>query len=110
LLKNSISRQKLRITALQRDKLLWKRFISDVYVYSSDMFVFLDETGGDRRNTRRKYGYSLRGRRPVNQQLVVKGQWFSAQALISTNNLLDVQVIKELLMVILSIRAIYFPT
>ncbi len=40
--------------------------------------VFVDETGADRRNTMRKYGYSLRGRPAVNHSLLMvleRGYW-----------------------------------
>jgi len=70
---NSISRQKMGITAMQRDEVLRQKFICDVSVYSSGMLVFLDETGADRRNTSRKYGYSIRGKRRISQQLLVRG-------------------------------------
>jgi hypothetical protein len=33
-----------------------QQFIVDVSVYKRDMFIFLDETGGDRRNAVRKRG------------------------------------------------------
>ena len=52
--KNSISRQKMRITAIQRNEALRQKFICDVSVYNSDMLVFLDETGADRRNHKQK--------------------------------------------------------
>ena len=38
---------------------------------------------------------SIRGKRPVNQQLLMRRQRVSALALISTNGLLDVKVVKE---------------
>ena len=47
---------------LQRDEFLRQQYISDVSVYSPEMLVFIDETGTDRRNGLRKYGYSLRGK------------------------------------------------
>ena len=52
---------------MQRDEVLRQK-------YSSDMLVFLDETGADRRNISKKYGYSIRGKRPISQQLLVRGQ------------------------------------
>ena len=56
------TRKKLQKVALQQDKFLREQYILDVSVYSKDMLVFVDETGADKRNTLRKYGYSLRGR------------------------------------------------
>ena len=53
------SRQKLRVVALQRSDFLRAQFVSDVSIYELEMLIFLDETGSDRRNSIRKYGYSL---------------------------------------------------
>ena len=47
---NGFSRQKLRRVALQQDLFLRHQFMSDVSVFSQDMFVFVDETGADQRN------------------------------------------------------------
>ena len=53
------------------------------------MFVFVDETGADRRNCLRRYGYSIRGRPAVSTKLLVRGQRVSAIAAISMEGLLD---------------------
>ncbi len=50
------------------------------------MFVFVDETGADRRNTLRKYGYSTHDR-PLT--FLVRGIRVSAIACMSTAGLLD---------------------
>ena len=84
--KNCITRQKMHISALQRDEFIRQRFINDVSVYIPDMLVFLDETGADCRNIIRKYGYSVRGKRPINSQFLVRGSvylawlWFQLMA------------------------------
>ena len=46
----------------QRDEDLRMAFANDVSMYDSEMLVFIDETGADRRNTIKKYGYSVRGK------------------------------------------------
>ncbi len=51
------------------------------------MFVFVDETGADRRNILRKYGYSIRGKPPKNHSLVARGIRVSAIACMSTAGL-----------------------
>ena len=38
------------------------------------MLVFVDETGTDRRDCMRRFGYSLRGRPAVSQKLLLRGQ------------------------------------
>ena len=44
---NGFTQKKLQKVALQQDKFLREQYISDVYVYSTDMIVFVDETGAD---------------------------------------------------------------
>ena len=39
-----------------------------------EMLVFVDETGADRRNYRRRFGYSLQGRHAVSKKLLVSGR------------------------------------
>ena len=80
---SGFTHQKLHTTALQRDEFLRQQFISDVSVYSRDMLVFVDETGADRRNKMRRYGYSLRGKPLRNHALLVRGECISAIACIS---------------------------
>ena len=58
----NLSCQKLRMVAAQQDDDLWAQFACDVASYEPEMLVFLDETGCDRRNSIRKYGYSSRGK------------------------------------------------
>lgn len=46
--KNGFSRPKLYTTALQQDLFLRQLYVSDVSVFSRDMFIFIDETGTDK--------------------------------------------------------------
>jgi len=55
---NGLTRQKLHFAAAQRDELLRQQYCSDVSVYSSEMLIFVDETGADRRNLVHKHAYS----------------------------------------------------
>ena len=59
------------------------------------MLVFVDETGADKRNTLRKYGYSLRGKTPRSYKLLVRGEQVSAVACMSSAGLLDVKAVRE---------------
>ena len=68
---SGFTRQKLRIAAMQRDEFLRQQYISEVSIYSSEMLIFLDETGADRKNALRRYGYSMRGNPIVSHQLLV---------------------------------------
>ena len=91
---SGFTRQRLYTTALQRDEFLKQQYISDVSVYSPEMLVFIDETGMDRRNGLRKYGYSLRGKPLRNHTLLVRGERVSAIACISVAGLLDVKTVR----------------
>ena len=82
-------RKKMRIAATQQDDLLRSMFISEVAFYKASMFVFLDETGTDRRDTIRKYGYGWRGKPIVSHKLLIRGQHLSTLAFMSTVGLLD---------------------
>lgn len=72
------SRQVMRRVAIQRSDALRARFMADISIYDPNMFVWLDETGCDRRNTLRKYGYSLRGIPICDHSLLVRGKRYSA--------------------------------
>ena len=52
-----MSRQKMTNVALQRSDV--KR--AEMMQFNTDMVVFVDETGSDRRNSIRKFGYGLKG-------------------------------------------------
>ncbi len=51
------------------------------------------ETGSDRRNVIRKYGYSLRGKPLRNHTMLVREERVSAIACISVAGLMDVMVV-----------------
>ena len=89
---NGMTRQKLSLVAAQRDEFLRQQYSLDVSLYSPEMFVFLDESGADRRNLLRKHGYSLRGIPGRHDTLLVRGERVSALAFMSVNGLLDIDV------------------
>ena len=91
--KSGFTHQRLKITALQQDAYLREQFIYEVSVYEPEMLVFIDETGTDRRNLIRKYGYSMRGRPLRNHSFLVRGERVSAIACISMDGLLDVKTL-----------------
>ena len=51
--------------ALQRSDVKRAEFIAEMMQFNTDMFVFVDETGSDTRNSIRKFGYFLKGIPPV---------------------------------------------
>ena len=91
--KVGFTRQRLKITATQQDYLLRSQFVSDVSVYAPEMLIFLDETGSDRRDCIRHYGYSLRGRPLITQRLSSRGDRINVIAYLSMYGLLDCKAV-----------------
>lgn len=91
---SGFTRQRLKNVALQQDAFMREQYKSEVSVFTAEMFVFIDETGVDRRNTLRRYGYSIRGRPATNHSLLVRVERISAIASISMDGLLDVKIVK----------------
>lgn len=76
--KSGFIHQKLRTVALQQDRMLREQFSSEVSVYNTEMFIFVDETGSDARNKLRKRSYSIRGKPARSQTFLVRGERISA--------------------------------
>ncbi len=55
-------------------------YLLDVSIYKGhpELFVFVDETGADRRDAMRKFAYSLRGKPATASKLMVRGHRVSA--------------------------------
>ena len=85
----------MKLVALQRDEILRATFTSEVSIYNADMFVFVDETGTDRRDMLRRYSYSWRGKPAVAHKLLVRGQRLSSIAMMSTMGVLDCKITAE---------------
>ena len=54
-------------------------------VYNRDIFVFVDETGNDRKYSLCRYGFSLRGKPARSQKVLVRGKRVSAIGALSSN-------------------------
>ena len=52
--------------------------MAQISIYDPRMFVWIDETGCDQRNSRRKYGYSIRGIAPQDHRILIRGKRYSA--------------------------------
>jgi len=79
-----------RCPAARHVQFLQQQFICHMSAYNTDI---IDETGSDNKNALLKYGYSLRGKTPVNHALLVRGERVSAIACMSLAGLLDVKTI-----------------
>ena len=93
--KSGFTRQKLKIAASQRDDLVRANFVSEVSMYNPEMLIFLDESGSDRRNCIRRYGYSVRGRPLVSHKFLSRGIRVNSIAFLSVFRMLDCKTIKH---------------
>ena len=77
------TRKKIHHIAIQQSELLRAEYMATISVYDPNMIVWIDESGCDRRNSARRYGYSLRG-------LLCRGKRFSAIPVMSLEGIHDV--------------------
>ena len=84
------SRQVIRHVATQQSDELRAKFMAEVSMYDPYMFLWIDESGCDRRNYMRKYGYSIRGIPPVDHRLLIRGIRYSAIPVMSASGIHDV--------------------
>ena len=82
-----MTRKKVQHIALQRCLDLRASFVANVFTFSKEMFVWVDETGSKMKDMLRKYGYALRGERAVCPRLLVRGQRISAISAMSTEGI-----------------------
>ena len=69
--------------------------MAEVLQYRKDMFVFVDESGSDRRDHARKFGYAIRGEAPVFHRWLVRGRRISAIAAITTEGVLSYELTQD---------------
>ena len=87
-----IMRKKIRQVALQRCDALRGAYITQCLMFRPDMFIFVDESGSDRRSCIRKYGYALRGMTPTTHRLLHRGTRINAIAGIATSGLVAIHL------------------
>ena len=81
--------QKIKHLPLQRSDNARQAFMAEVSVYDPSMFIWLDETGCDRRNAVRQYGYGLRGMTPRSFTFKSWGKRYTAIAAMSLDGGLE---------------------
>ena len=62
-------------------------------MYNSDMLIFLDETGCNRKDAIRQFGYSMRGHPARSCKLLSKETRYSAIAFMTTTQLIDCYIV-----------------
>ena len=77
---SGFTRQKMKLAAQQRSELLRSQYIIDMSAYQGhpEFFIFVDEMGSDRRDRMRKFAYNLKGRPPVVEKFLFRGEHVSA--------------------------------
>ena len=68
--------------------------MAQTFLFKREMFVWVDETGTDKRDQLRKYGYALRGTTPVYHRFLSRGDRVNAIAAITSSGLLTVELTK----------------
>lgn len=88
---SGFTRQKLVITAKQRSDKLRAEYMMDMQVYLGhpEFLVFVDETGTDRRDSMRRFGYSMQGKPARAQKLLWRGEHVTAISALSLTGILD---------------------
>ena len=89
------SHKKLAFRAQQRSDELRALFASDISLFEPHMFVYVDETGSDKRSLLRKYGYAFKGSRAITEKPLVRGKRHSAIAAMCMDGVIDVQITTE---------------
>ena len=90
--KIGFTHHKLATYALQRDDTLRQQYVSDISIYPRETLLFVDETGTDRKDAIRKYGYSLRGKPLKTQKLLVRGERVSCIAAMSMEGIVAIKI------------------
>ena len=94
-LKNTdCSRRVIRHVALQRSDKLQDEFMADMSLYDPDMFIWIDESGCDRRNSARKFAYTIRGIPPGDHRILARGTRYSAITAATVNGVHDVMLVE----------------
>ena len=89
------TRKRLQHIALQRSEELRAQYMAEISVFDPSMLVWVDETGFQRRNSIRAYGYSLRGMRATDYQLTIGRKRINAIAVMSLEGVEDVYLSEE---------------
>ena len=87
-----MTRQHIKHLSLRRSEAKRAKFWAEMSVFDPNMMLWVDESGCDRRNALRKYGYGIRGQPPQDYSLILRGKRYSAIGIISTKGVQDVYI------------------
>ena len=66
--------------------------MAEMQFFSVDQIVWLDKTGCDKRDHMRKFGYAMKGERPVYNHILHRGQRISSVAAMCSDGVIAVEV------------------
>ena len=92
IIKLDLSRQRISHIAIQQSELKSVDYIADMSAFDPAMIVWIDETGCDRRNVLRHFGYSIRGLPLQDYQLQFRGVRYSTIGILSKEGVQDVYI------------------
>ena len=84
--------KKIKQLPIQRSEEARMEFMAEISAYDPSMFIWLDETGSNKRNSVREYGYALRGMAPRHYTFKCGGKRYTSIASMSIDGLEDVYV------------------
>ena len=90
--KIGVTRQKFRHIALQRSEENRGKFLAEMSMYEPSMFLWVDETGCDKRKLQRTMGYGIRGIPPRDHTFKLCGKRYSVIAVMSVNGVEDIYI------------------
>lgn len=88
------SHKKIRYVALQQSEVKRLEFMAEVANFKAETFVWLDESGFDRKNLMCKFGYNLRGMPPQDHTLKIGGKRYSSITVMSMDGVLDIYLVE----------------
>ena len=89
--RNGITRKKLLKVAKQRNEVFRGDFMAQALQYPRDYFVWADETGTDRRDQLRKFGYAMKGEPAVSHRIITRGVRISVMTAMTADGMLAYQ-------------------
>jgi len=90
-----MTRKKIRQVAKQRSESLRGGFRAQTFLFRREMFVWVDETGTDRKDNIRKFGYSLRATPPECHRILCRGERLNAITALSSAGIVAVEFTKQ---------------
>lgn len=90
--RNGFTRKKIVQVAKQRSVEFRANFMAHALQFPRNFFVWVDETGSDRRDQIRKFGYALKGLTPIYHRLLVRGSRVSSIAAMCSEGVVDYEL------------------